>query len=558
MRSRAWQATVVAAFLAAAGSAVGDVVVMTNGQRLEGRVETLDKKPDRVRFIRGVGSMELSRGSIREIIEEPDAVDWRRIGLQLVEAKSYQRGIETLQQALAIDPNDADAKRGIERAQEAMSTARREEERVSAQKIERDIEESRRLLKDERFAEAESLLKKLSAAALTDAQRTAAQGALVELYTAWGFQRLDRLDPKGAEAHYARVLELDPDNANARDRLLEVWKNDPARKADVLKAYQQKLATDPDNLDLNMQVADSLLMMNRLEEAIPALEKLAPAPKYRALRYDARLRSTLREVIRTQQEVGNYDAAISNTEKLLKYFPGEDSSQLVILRYRKNVATSDPTDTDARARLIKGLRDAGLKELAADEAAIVSRLAPKNEILMAILREEAEERLADVRETLNRREFAVARDMARRYIEMYSDQPDLAAKASEMYERANIEAERLARETRQQAREIAQRGTEYYQQALAFAEQLRSTEVNQGARPYSAKQEAIKFARRAIDSLTTAVNMDPSLGPITGMDLNARLGDARQLLTTLTQSGGGLERYRYTTNKGVDSTRTIN
>ncbi len=545
------------AAVVAAGGVNADVVVMGNGQRLEGRVESIDRKPDKIRFIRGVGSMELARASIREIIEEPDSVDWRRIGLQLIEAKSYQRGIETLQQALALDPGDAEAQRGIERAREAMRAAQQEEERASAQKIERDIEESRRLLKDERFADAEVLLKKLSSQQLTEAQRTAAQGALVELYTAWGFQRLDRLDPKGAEAHYSRVLELDPDNANARDRLLEVWRNDPARKADVLKAYQQKLAADPDNLELNMQVADSLLMLNRLEEAIPSLEKLVSAPKYRAMRYDARLRSTLREVIRTQQEVGNFDAAIANTEKLLKYFPGEDSSQLVILQYRKAVATADPTDTDARARLIKGLRDAGLKELAAEEAAVVSRIAPKNAILMGILREEAEERLADVRETLNRREFAVARDMARRFIEAYTDQPDLAAKASEMYERANIEAERLARETRQQAREIAQRAEQYYQQALSYAEQLRSTEVNQGARPYSAKQEAIKLSRRAIDSYTTALNMDPSLGPMTGMDLNAKLGDARQLLSTLTQSASGLERYRYTTNKGVDGTRVI-
>jgi hypothetical protein len=103
----------------------------------------------------------------------------------------------------------------------------------------------------------------------------------------------------------------------------------------------------------------------------------------------------------------------------------------------------------------------------------------------------------------------VARDMARGFIESGSQYPDLVAKATEMYERASVEAERQARENRQQAREIAQRGIEYYQQALSFASQLRSTEVSSSVRPYSAKQEAIKYARRAIDSLKTAINIDP-------------------------------------------------
>jgi len=537
--------------------ASADIIVMNNGQRLEGRAEDIDRKPEKVRFTRGVGTMEIARSAIKELIEEADSVDYRRVGLQLVEAKSYKRAIELFDMALEGDPEDEAAIEGRARANAAIEQAELEAGRESALKIEVEIEAARRLVEEERFDEAENLLQRVAANSTTDAQRTAAQLALIDLHSAWGFQRLDRLDPKGAEIHYTRVLEMDPENVGARERLLEVWKDDPARREDVLKAYTMKLQSDPDNLELNAKVADSYLMLNRFEDALPMLEKLAVSPRYKAQRYDSRFRNTLREIIRNQSDSGNYDAAIGNTEKLLKYFPAEDSSQLVILQYRKAVATADPLDTNNRARLIAGLRNAGLKELAAAEAAVVARVDPSNEILQAILREEAEERLAEVRDTLQRNEFAVARDMARGFIETGSQYPDLVAKATEMYERASVEAERQARENRQQAREIAQRGIEYYQQALSFASQLRSTNVNSSVRPYSAKQEAIKYARRSIDSLKTAINIDPSLGGVTGMDLNAQLSDARQLLSTLTQSGTGLPRNRFVAGQTVETDKVI-
>lgn len=550
-------ALLTAVGLLAPMSAAADVLVMNNGQKLEGRAESIDGKPDKLRFTRGVGTMEIARTSIKEVIEESDSVDYRRIGLQMLDAKSYKRAIELFDMSLELDPNEEAAVEGRARARAAIEQAELEAGRESALRVEVDIEAARKLIAEERFDEAENLLQRVAANSTTDAQRTAAQLALIELHSAWGFQRLDRLDTKGAEIHYTRVLEMDPNNADARERLLEVWKDDPARREDVLKAYTVKLQSDPDNLELNAKVADSLLMMSRFEDALPMLEKLALSPRYKAQRYDARFHNTLREIIRNQSDAGNYDAAIGNTEKLLKYFPSEDSSQLVILQYRKAVATADPLDTNNRARLISGLRNAGLKELAASEAAVVARVDPNNEILQGILREEAEERLGEVRDTLQRNEFAVARDMARGFIESGSQYPDLVAKATEMYERASVEAERQARENRQQAREIAQRGIEYYQQALSFASQLRSTEVSSSVRPYSAKQEAIKYSRRSIDSLKTAISMDPSLAGVTGMDLNARLSDARQLLSTLTQAGTPLGRNRFVAGQTVETDSVI-
>ncbi|MDX2175894.1 MAG: hypothetical protein SF028_05430 [Candidatus Sumerlaeia bacterium] len=539
---------IFAAALLAAGAASADIVVMSNGTELAGRVEAVESKPDRIRLVRGSGTIEIPRRQIQDIVEEADSVDYRRIGLQLLDARSYERAVETFKQSLATDPEDTESKDGLRRAEAAIAERDAEARRAEQAQIDDRIVKAREAVQAERFAEAEVLLKEVASAGPNESQRTAAQLALVDLYLAWGFQRLDRLDVKGAEEKYLRVLELDPQNERARIELLEVWKDDPSKRAQVLEAYLLQLRNDPDNLELNAKVADLLTTLARYEEALGPLEKLTASPRFRSLGYDKRFRTSLREAILNQTIAGNFEPAIEGTKKLLQYFPEEDPTQLTVLQFRKAMSEADPADIDTRAALVKRLRDAGLAELAQSEAAFLARVAPDNEVLRGILREEAELRLAEVREELQARNWVVARDMSQRYVTTYTSYPDLVAVASEIYERSSVEAERAAKARREQGREIAQQGIEYYNQALAFSNQLRNTEVESGSRPYSPKQEAIKNAKRAVERFEIALQIDPSLGPVTGMDLNTRLNDARSLYNQLTQRGTALPKNRNVPN----------
>lgn len=529
-------------------AATADIVVLRDGQTREGRVEEVVGKPDRIALITATGRIELRRDRIKEIVDEPDSVDWRRIGDQLAASRNYPQALENYRKALAADPNNREAQEGLQKVTAALEERRLDEERKQASTLDTRIDEAKKLTADGKYADAEKALEAVSKGNPSEVQRTAAQVALMELYLAWGFERLDKLDYRGAEERYLRVLEMDPENKQARDMLLRVWRNDSTKREEVLKAYEAKLREDPDNLEYNQQVADLSIALNRFENAIAPLEKLVASPKYRALQYDKFYRSALTEVIRYQRDAGNWDAAIVNTEKLLTAFPGEDSSQLAVLRYRKAVAATDPGDINARALLIKKLRDDGMVDLAQSEAALLATRAPQNEIVRAILREEAEQRLAEVAEMMTSQDYAVARDRSRAFIDRYPQYPDLVQKATEYYEKSRVEYERQAKAKREMAREIGQRGIEYKNQAYTYAEQMRSTETNNRSRPYSPKQEAIKFARRAISTLETAISIDPSLGPMTGMDLNAHLADAKQLLGTLTGSVSPTYRDRPVSN----------
>jgi tetratricopeptide (TPR) repeat protein len=541
-------AGIAIAAIALASTAPADVIVLKDGSRLEGRVETVPGRTDRVLFLTGNAQVEYPRARIKELIEEPDAVDYRRIGLKMLETNSFSEAAEYFRKSLAADPDDEEAKAGLERASAELGRIAEESQRASSATIDALIDDARAAIKAGDFPRAEDLLRRAQEAGPSETQRLAAQLVLIDLHTAWGFQRWDRMDPKGAEKHYSRVLELDPDNANAQERLLQVWANDPSKREEVLKAYQLKLRKDPDNLELNAKVADLLIALQRFEEAVAPLEKLHASPRYQQIGYSRQLETTLKDLSRKYSDQNNYDQAIRYFERLMAAFPGTDGSELAVLRYRRAVSQLDPADYTGRARLIGELDRAGLTDYAADEAELIRTFIPEDPIIRRILQKQAETALADIADALQRGDYLVVQDSASRFVNRFARYPDLVQKAQEMNQRATVEAERQAKSRKDKAREIADRGIEYYQQALAFSNQLRSTEVRSGSRPYSAKQEAIKFARRAIDHLETAIRTDPSLAPISGMDLNSRLADAKRLYSNLTQSGTPLDRYRYVPN----------
>lgn len=528
------------AALSLAAPATADVVVLKDGSRLVGRIQNDPNRPERLGMILPTGRIELQRARIAEIIEESDAQDFTHLGNAYLANRDYRRASDAFRDALKADPAFAPALEGQTKANAALEVKATQAAQAQTAENDQRLERIATQIKEAKFDDAKASLDSILNTNPTDAQRVAAQRLLLDLHLASGAQRLDRLDKRGAEMHFTRVLELDPENLAAREALLDVWKNDPSKREEVLKALQAKLRLEPDNLDLNQRVADLLMQLNRFQEAIGPLEKLFASPKYRAQGYGRQLESVLRETIQRQGDSGNYDAAIATMEKLMGFFPGTDGTQLSVLRYRKAVAAADPNDFDTRARLLVQLRDSGLPDMAVEEAQILISRAPNNESLLAILRFEAERQLAEIAESLSRREYAVARNMAANYATVHRRFPDLVAKSADLYERATIEGERQARAAREQARDIAQRAIEYYDQALRFAQEMRSTDKDPAVRPYSAKTEAIKYARRAIQSYEAALAIDRSLGPPSGMDLSARLGDAKALLQNLTRGADPL------------------
>ncbi len=531
------------------GSPADIVVFKRDGNRLQGRVENLPQAPDRIAFINGSGRLELRRETI-DIIEEPDAVDWTHVGNDFLAASNYPAAVRHFQRALEADPNHQPAREGMDAAQEAISAQQDERVRAQQEEIAAKLTAISELTKPENYDERDyisaetELTTILSSEAASEEQKGTARRLLRDLYLAWGFARADRLDNITAEEKYLRVLEMDPDNATARDALLRIWRNDPAKKPQVLAAYQAKLEEDPNNLEYNKIVGELLYEANRYQEAITPLRKVMASGRFPGQGYDHMLRESFRRGYRAARDEGNYESSIRIFQQMLEVFPNEDQTDLAMLRYELEKERLAADDYEGKALLIRKLMDVGLIQTAEREAEVILRQDPENQVAIGILKELAQRDLTAGQEAFNRGEYLVARGMAERFIRDWGRFPEMAASANELYQRADVEAKKQAAQAREQAVQIAQRGEQYYFEAQRYVDLMNSEDVRSDSRPVSYKQEAIRLSERSIIHFEEALRIDPSLGPITGMDLNNRLRDARNLYNGLTARATRLPRSR--------------
>lgn len=523
------------AAMSLAGTAAADILVLKDGARLEGRVDSIEGSDSRIAFTSGSGRLELQLSRIEERIEEEDAQDWTRVGQQYGKAKKYTPAVQMFQRALESNPDYEPAKIGLKAAQDAIGAQQDDMNRTRQEAIDKDLESVPKLIEEQKFEDAEKILNGVQTTASTsEKQRLAAQKMMLNLYLAWGFSRYDRMDAAGAEEKYLRVQQMDPANKEAREKLLQIWRNDAKKRPEVLKAYQAKLADDPNNLEYNQTVGDMLYGFERWQESIAPLKKIASAPRYAGQGYDTKLSRAYTQSITSMQDQGKLDEAIALTEEMLTIFPNQDSTNLMILKYERDKKKLAEDDYNGRALLAKKLNEAGLTQYAQRDAQLILRYSPTNEIANSIIRASAEGEYQRINEAFRAGDFLVARDMAEKFITNESRYADLIKAAEELRNKSDIEAKRQAKENRETAQQLAERGIEYYNEATRNVDMLADREQRRGPTPISYKQQAIKLSQRAIEHFETALRIDPTLGPITGMDINSRLADAKILYNNLT------------------------
>ncbi len=521
--------------------APADVIILDDGTRLEGRMEESQTDKNRIAFTTGASRLEFPKTRLKEIIEETDAQDFTRLGDQFQTAGNSSTAIQMYQQALEADPEYKPAREGMAVAQKAINEMQEQRVQDRQREIDEEIQKLNEVVQgdynEEAFVKASTQLNELlTSTEISETQRQTIQRLTRDLYLAWGFARFDRLDNKGAEEKYLRVLEMDNNNEQAREALLKIWLKDPTKKSEVLRIYEQKLKEEPNNLEYNKIVADLLYDTQQYEKAIEPLKKVSASPRYVGQGYDTRLRRSYDAAIDNARNAGDLDRAIAITKEKITTFPNTDKTDLIVLQYESEKRKLPADDWDGRAMLVRKLQEIGLTQMAEREAELILKYDPENEIATKLLREQAETQFVEITEAMRLGQYAVARDLSAKFLREQNRFPDLQEKAQEQFNAAQIEVEKQAQAAREQARQIADMGNEYYEQAVRNVSLMNDENVRSDSRPISYKQEAIKYSKRAIDRYETALKIDPTLGGIEngGMDLNSRLRDARNLYNGLT------------------------
>lgn len=166
------------------------------------------------------------------------------------------------------------------------------------------VREAYRLLDDERYQAAKEQFEGVLASDPSDPD--AREGL------AWTLLALGDLD--GASVEADALLAGDPDDEARRDRWLMLISQIPARRAEAIEGYRQRVAQAPKNLDLRLHLAEVLSWTEgRTDEAVDVYRGiLTMAPGYP----DARL-----GLARTLSWIGRHDEAIPIFDGLIAENP---------------------------------------------------------------------------------------------------------------------------------------------------------------------------------------------------------------------------------------------
>lgn len=535
-----------------------DTVVFKSGMTREGRVEDVFGKPKKILLITSTGKLELNRSLISRVDETDDPTDYVVLGDQYLQAGSYSDAIRHYERALQFIEQynsegktpaagiEASAREGLSKANAGITSRRQQQVLEQQQENASMIEQARELITQQKFEQVERMVEELKERNPTPDQASALKILERDLYLAWGVEREDKLDRGGAEIYYSKVLELDPNNQQAEEALLRIWERQGDKNEELIQIYESKLKQAPNDVELNRKLADLYLAENEPAAAITPLKRIIDTPVFRSRGYEDRLKNAYRDAAYQKANVGDLDAGITMMRELQELYPTSDPSQLYLMEYRKARKSLPGDDFTGRSKLLADLWDKGLQGTAISEANKILNVDPGNERALAIIKDNAETELADIEKTFNEGQYLLAANMASSYGNKYSQRfPQLVQKASDLYNKAELEAARLQKERREQARDIVAQADNYAAEARRNIELFKSADNPNRSSVVSYKSEARRYSRRAINAYETALQIDPSLGPLQGgLDVNTKLDDVERLYRNLSLDAPDLSRIR--------------
>jgi len=253
--------------------ALADVIVLKTGRRLVGRAEVRD---ERVTLETHLAPVQMDMSSIRDLVWESDADDFRGLGDQCMVSQMPSEAATYYHKSLECEPFHPKTLEALARTVPPLLAMVRESTE------EGDFEEAQRLLDQ-------------AADGITADHRAELNQAGARLYHAWGLEAQKAGDLSAAMSHFERALAHEPEHREVAALLLELRKEDTKEQEILLREYRQKLESTPDDLALIESAVDLYLRMELCEEALPWIERLCDAPGLEEKGYDRIFEQAVRD-----------------------------------------------------------------------------------------------------------------------------------------------------------------------------------------------------------------------------------------------------------------------
>jgi len=542
-----------------------DVVVLSDGSRLEGIATTSTLVPNVILFSDHVNKMlQIPRSKVQEIIREDEPASRLKIARAFAREGKYEQALVQIREALRLAPNDAvlqEEERNLLRAM-AIQSARQAD--LKADESRAVLDKIRQFMTARQFDKALPLFVMLESESVPADVRDEAARLKIKFYDQWGDYRADKTDTIGAIESYEKVMDLDPNAMEVYKKLMRLYERvaQPGADATRIKKLQEYLATkvaeDPKDLDARLRLAN-LLFMNKdwkkaLEHYLVVYRDHATSyPKDMPLgRVDARLRALLDGRHRESAERREYDVAIEQFREFQSLFPDVDTQPLVLYQYRKSADQLSPQDDNGHLELVKYCERYGLEDSARRELFTILQNNPQNPEALKVLETWARADLAEIETAFRQSLYAqipglVAQFRQKYPVDRYPSLQNLTDTAEDYIEKARNEMRTQVRDQHKRAADLVQAADQSFDRAMAALYNYRDgagtplrsdSSGRRGSERLtitagSYKADAIMYFERALRYYREALAIDPSLGDPAKEDVRRKISDCGRYLSLL-------------------------
>ncbi|HUT25039.1 MAG TPA: hypothetical protein VM492_11905, partial [Sumerlaeia bacterium] len=526
-------------------TASADVLVLKTGERLEGIVLPAPGDPDAVLFQDRRPRVKIPRANIQSLEEEPDAVDWRRIGDQNFAAKRYRGALRAYRKSLEFEPGNAEVEEKQQAAEAAIT-------RVSAMERDKDLAKVDEMLRraEERigameFAAAERILfEEVPARDSSEKQDQQVLGLRKKLLKAWGMDRIDKLLPEEGAKHLEKLLDLDPTDEEAYAALIEIWSKMPEKNEQVINALAMNLKLHPDDLVTRKKLADKyyeqskILALKEPEKALECedgarreYETLYQSGEFKNSEIEANLIALTSGLVRRAEARQDYDTAIAYYRRLQSYSPDFGDARIREMEFFRDLLETPPDDVEARAQLVQRAREIGLKARAKQELQRLQTHYPKNETVDKIAHSFAQEYLTEARAALGALRYEEALTKALFCIREYGHMEDIKEGAEQVRGLAMVELEREKEQIRETGLDWKDLADKHFGMGRQSMNAMRDRTLDrESSRIVNDKQDAIRNFGLAIRYYVKALEKLGSTEPVAREEIRQSLKMARGFL----------------------------
>ncbi len=519
-----------------------DVLVMTNGDQRKGIVEDAPGQSDKVLFTDAAGRATIDRSRIARVVKEAPAEGLISIGNQMYEKGSLQEALDYYHKALEADPNSGKAKDLIAATEDELNRKASDERRQAMLDISEKMRKARELYEAKKFPEAQAQLDQAAKMKPTETQVAELKSIRIRMLTAWGQERLDRMDTEGAAEKFQAVLALAPENTQAINSLIDLWRNDRTRTEQVRQLLEARLKANPEDSATVKELADIAYREKQYERALPLYRKIyEESSAWVGTDVEKRLQEILQTLRDKAAGAGNLTQAVAYHKELMKRFPETDPTLLDVYDYRARVAKLKPDDEKGWLALAqwadvkeKNDRLAGLfKPL--DLYRKVLQINPQNPDALKAYQTAAREQLTQAKTEFQNGNYILAKTLLDDLAKEFPLAPQVLAEAKEFSDMTTIELNRQRERSAESAKQLLQKADYYYQQAQYYQSTLELPRGQRSEVPVVAnpRHMAIQNYNLAIRSYEQVIALAPNLPDVSSGLAQQKLQQARVMIQRL-------------------------